>query len=92
MVTLLIISVLLNIVLAYLCLFYRDLYNKQYNSSKYLYPSYYKLVSIEYKLPGKLTQTAKAWLSVNDDLDKIWTLEDNQTIIPDEYVTWWKVI
>ena len=92
MTTILVISVLLNIVLVYLYLFYRDLYNKQYNSSKYIYPSYYKLVLIEYKLPGKLTQSAKAWLSVNDNLDKIWTLEDNKTIIPDEYVTWWETI
>jgi hypothetical protein len=57
-----------------------------------MYPSYYKLVKIKYELPGKNAQKANAWLSVNDDLDKIWTLEDNQTIIPDEYVTQWETI
>ena len=59
-----------------------------------VYPSYYKEVWIYYKYPhNDTTYIVKAWLSVNDKLDYIWTLsEDNTTIIPDKYVIKWESI
>ena len=55
-------------------------------------PSYYKDVLIHYKLPGKDVETKLAWLSVNDNLDYIWTLVGTDVIIPDEYVIDWENI
>ena len=59
-----------------------------------VYPNYYKEVWIHYKYPGNnTTYIVKAWLSVNDQLDYIWTLsEDNTTIIPDKYVIKWEPV
>jgi hypothetical protein len=55
------------------------------------YPPYYKDVWIYYCLPGEELEHIKlAWLSRNDNLDYIWTLSENEHIIPDEYVTKWE--
>ena len=55
-----------------------------------IYPPYYKTVTITYKFPGKQKEITEAWLSVNDIGEYIWTLEDNLTVISDEYVIDWK--
>ena len=55
------------------------------------YPPYYKDVWIYYCLPGEELEHIKlAWLSFNDNLDYIWTLYENEYIIPDEWVTKWE--
>lgn len=56
------------------------------------YPLYYKDVWIRYQLPGKDIETKLAWLSVNDNLDYIWTLVGTDVIISDEYVIEWEDI
>lgn len=56
------------------------------------YPLYYKDVWIRYQLPGKDVETKVAWLSVNDNLDYIWTLVGTDIIIPDKYVINWENI
>ena len=56
------------------------------------YPLYYKDVWISYQLPGKDIETKLAWLSVNDNLDYIWTLVGTDIIIPDDYVIKWEEV
>lgn len=55
------------------------------------YPEYYKDVWIYYHSPEEITDhVEKAWLSVNDNGEYIWTISDDEQIIPDEWVTHWK--
>lgn len=55
------------------------------------YPPYYKDVWIYYCLPGEELEHVKlAWVSRNDNLDYIWTLSENEYIIPDEWVIKWE--
>lgn len=67
-----------------------------YNNHKKLavkqYPLYYRDVWIRYQLPGKDIETKLAWLSVNDNLDYIWTLVGTDIIILDKYVIDWENI
>lgn len=62
--------------------------------SKYPYPIYYTPVYIKYFVPNdKQYHIDIAWLAVNDDGEKIWTLSnDNTTIIPNELVVDWFLI
>lgn len=58
-----------------------------------LYPEYYKDVFISYITPEGRRVDDIAWLSVNDTLDPIWTLSSNDTtIIPDDWVDYWRTI
>lgn len=53
-------------------------------------PIYYKEYTIDYLFPGQNICTEKAWYSVNDNLEGIWTLsKDDTTIIDDKYVIDW---
>lgn len=55
------------------------------------YPEYYKDVWIHYYLPGETVELVeKAWLSVNDNGEYIWTRSDTEQIIPDEWITKWE--
>ena len=55
------------------------------------YPEYYKDVWIYYCLPGETVELVeKAWLSVNDNGEYIWTRSDTEQIIPNEWVTKWE--
>ena len=57
------------------------------------YPPYYHDVWIHYCLPEETTEIVeKAWLSVNDNGEYIWTKSENEQIIPDEWVVRWKYI
>lgn len=88
MLFILIISITLNIYLGWLAW---DIYSRYMEElySHEEYPIYYKTVMITYKLPNKETKSECAWLSVNDSGDMIWTLTDDVTIIPDEYILNW---
>lgn len=57
------------------------------------YPEYYKDVWIHYQMPDETADhIEKAWLSVNDNGEYIWTISDTDLIIPDDWVTRWKYI
>ena len=57
------------------------------------YPEYYKDVLIYYQLPGESEeQVEKAWLSVNDDNEYLWTISDTYRVISDKFVTKWEYI
>jgi hypothetical protein len=54
------------------------------------YPEYYRTVNIRYSKDAKTVKTARAWLAVNDDGKRIWTLDDNTTVLGDnEIIFWW---
>lgn len=56
-----------------------------------LYPEYYKDVFISYVNPDGIIVGDIAWLAVNDKLEPIWTLSsDDTTIIPDDWVEYWR--
>lgn len=56
-----------------------------------LYPEYYKDVIINYITPEGTIVSNIAWLAVNDKLEPIWTLSsDDTTIIPDDWVEYWR--
>ena len=58
-----------------------------------LYPEYYKSVFISYKTPDGVIVDDIAWLAMNDNLEPIWTLaSDDTTIIPDDWVDYWRTI
>lgn len=57
------------------------------------YPDYYKTVIINYIDQNGTICADEAWLAVNDNLEYIWTLsEDDTTIIPDDWVDYWRTI
>lgn len=57
------------------------------------YPEYYKDVLIYYQLPNDSEEhIEEAWLAVNENNEYLWTLSDNEQIIPDEWVTHWEYI
>lgn len=57
------------------------------------YPEYYKDVEITFRFPGSRNKfTKKAWLSVNDNLEYIWTLSNSNLIIDDDWVIKWKYL
>lgn len=55
---------------------------------------YYKNYLIAYRLPNNdYANYKRAWPSCNDNGEIIWTLlEDNSTIIPNEYIIGYKLI
>ena len=54
------------------------------------YPEYYRTVNIRYSKDAKTVKTGIAWLAVNDDGKRIWTLDDNKTVLGDnEIIVWW---
>ena len=54
------------------------------------YPEYYRTVNIRYSKDAKTVKTGIAWLAVNDDGKRIWTLDDNTTVLGDnEIIFWW---
>lgn len=62
-------------------------------NQKVEYPPYYHDVEICYEHPGEDFQRYdRAWLSVNDNLELIWTLSETEVIIEDKYVLFWKEI
>lgn len=90
-----IIIIIINLISIGLNLYGFRRYNKLVNEiiKDQTYPTYYKDVLIHYCLPGEtLEHVKKAWLSVNDDLEYIWTRSDNEQIIPDEWVVKWEYI
>ena len=57
------------------------------------YPEYYKDVLIYYQLPSDSEeQVEKAWLSVNENNEYLWTLSDDNRVISDKIVTRWEYI
>lgn len=54
------------------------------------YPEYYKLVNIRYSRDSKIIKNGRAWLAVNDNGSRIWTLDDNKTVLTNnEIIFWW---
>ena len=52
------------------------------------YPEYYKDVLIYYQLPSDSEeQVEKAWLSVNENNEYLWTLYDDNRVISDKIFT-----
>lgn len=56
--------------------------------SKDYYPPYYKVVFIEYLHRDRYI-VDRAWLSIDDDDNYIWTIEDTEEIIEDSRVINW---
>lgn len=54
------------------------------------YPEYYKLVNVKYSRDSKTIKNGRAWLSISDNGDRIWTLDDNTTVLMNnEIIFWW---
>ena len=89
----LLIATILNLISVCLNIYSYRHYTKLTNEiiNDIAYPEYYKDVWIHYCLPGETTEVVeKAWLSVNDNGEYIWTRSDDEQIIPNEWVTRWE--
>lgn len=53
------------------------------------YPPYYQVIVIQYIDRKQQQHIDPAWLSIDDDDNYIWTLEDNETLINDNQVIDW---
>lgn len=89
------IATALNLISVGLNLYSYSRYTKLTNDiiNDIAYPKYYKDVWIHYQIPGEtIEHIEKAWLSINDNGEYIWTISDTDLIISDDWVTRWKYI
>ena len=89
------IATILNLVSVCLNLYSYRQYTKLTNDiiKDITYPEYYKDVWIRYRLPEETTEhVEKAWLSINDNGEYIWTKSENDQIILDDWVIRWEYI
>ena len=89
------IATALNLIAVGLNIYSYTRYNKivRKNLEDHSYPEYYKDVLIYYQLPSDSEeQVEKAWLSVNENNEYLWTLSDDNRVISDKIVTRWEYI
>lgn len=54
------------------------------------YPNYYKVVNIQYSKDSHSIKAGKAWLAINDNGHRIWTLDNsNEVLLDNEIISWW---
>ena len=54
------------------------------------YPDYYKVVNIQYSKDSHSIKAGRAWLAINDNGHRIWTIDNSNEVLSDnEIISWW---